>query len=164
MVSSIPDVVLYINSVNGEKRGTRLKERVFVRLPVYLVRTVRDVSKAPAQSGRACPFCADPIDLKAIGPVRSDLALSRKSSKRVQCEEPNNPTTNSLVSWLTARRHGLAGNGQYWGNPALSSLPGLPVGLPTFPTWDYAPVSTCIHTRPCAGWPTMDGVKPPPLA
>src|ERR1019366_3248134 len=44
-----------------------------------------------------------------------------------------NPTTNSLVSWLTARRHGLAGNGQYWGNPALSSLPGLPVGLPKSP-------------------------------
>src|ERR1035438_8378435 len=28
----------------------------------------------------------------------------------------------------------------YCGKAALSSLPGLPVGLPTFPTWDYAPV------------------------
>ena len=41
--------------------------------------------------------------------------------------------TNSLAFWLTARRHGLAGNGQYCGKAALSSLPGLPVGLPKSP-------------------------------
>src|ERR1019366_2965453 len=47
--------------------------------------------------------------------------------------EPTNPTTNSLAFWLTARRHGLAGNGQYCGKAALSSFPGLPVGLPKSP-------------------------------
>src|ERR1017187_3390764 len=59
--------------------------------------------------------------------------LTRRLLVRVLFGEPNNPTTNYLSFWLTARRHGLAGNGQYGGNPALSSLPGLPVGLPKSP-------------------------------
>src|ERR1017187_3415300 len=64
---------------------------------------------------------------------RRAQTVNQKLSVRNLFAEPNNPTTNSLSFWLTARRDGLAGNGQYWGNPALSSLPGLPVGLPKSP-------------------------------
>jgi hypothetical protein len=45
----------------------------------------------------------------------------RLTSNLAILAEPNNPTTNSLSFWLTARRHGLAGNGPYCGKAALSS-------------------------------------------
>jgi hypothetical protein len=38
---------------------------------------------------------------------------TKRSYVRVLFGEPNYLTTNSLPFWLTARRHGLAGNGQY---------------------------------------------------
>src|SRR5450759_1467408 len=39
--------------------------------------------------------------------------LTNRSAVRILFGEPNYLTTNSLPFWLTARRHGLAGNGQY---------------------------------------------------
>src|ERR1017187_1132716 len=67
----------------------------------------------------------------SLGAPLSRLRFS--ISVTVAIGEPNNPTTNSLAFWLTARRQGLAGNGQYCGKAALSSLPGLAVGLPKSP-------------------------------
>src|ERR1039458_6448336 len=46
--------------------------------------------------------------------------LTNRSAVRILFGEPNNPTTNSLRFWLTARRRGLAGNGQYCGKRLLS--------------------------------------------
>ena len=61
--------------------------------------------------------------------------LSKRYLMLTTCEDAiaHKGTVNSLAFWLTARRHGLAGNGQYCGKAALSSLPGLPVGLPKSP-------------------------------
>src|SRR5450759_1855278 len=56
--------------------------------------------------------------------------LTNWAHVRISLGGPNNPTTNSLPFWLTARRHGIAGNSQYCGKAPLSSLPGPPVGLP----------------------------------
>src|ERR1019366_5616222 len=56
--------------------------------------------------------------------------LTNRSAVRILFGEPNNPTTNSLSFRLTARQRGFAGNSQYCGKAPLSSLPGLPVGLP----------------------------------
>ena len=72
-------------------------------------------------------------DGKAIVVVQGPIALlTNRLSVRILFEEPNCLTTNSLPFWLTARRHGLAGNGQYCAKAPLSSLPGLPVGLPNW--------------------------------
>jgi len=49
---------------------------------------VLDAPSLGAQLGWAPTICAHGIGLKAIGVVRTDSVLSRKSSKRVQCEEP----------------------------------------------------------------------------
>ena len=47
----------------------------------------------------------------AIGVSR---VLTKSILVRLLFAEPNNPTPNSLCFWLTARRHELAGNGQYF--------------------------------------------------
>src|ERR1019366_6163102 len=56
--------------------------------------------------------------------------LTNWAHVRISLGEPNNPTKNSLSLRLTARQRGFAGNSQYCGKAPLSSLPGLPVGLP----------------------------------
>jgi hypothetical protein len=67
----------------------RLPSRsVDCRLGVAGSRVVRDSSLLGAQSGWVRRSCTDVIGLKAIGVVRADRVLRRKSSKRVQCEDP----------------------------------------------------------------------------
>jgi len=50
---------------------------------------VRDGPKAAAQFGWVRWFLTDVIGLKRIGVVRADGVSGHKSSKRVQCGEPN---------------------------------------------------------------------------
>ena len=47
-------------------------------------------------------------------------AFTKRSAVRILFAEPNDPATNSLRFWLTARRRGLAGSGQYCGKRLLS--------------------------------------------
>jgi hypothetical protein len=51
---------------------------------------------------------------------------TKGSYVRILFVEPNNPTTNSLSFRLTARRRGLAGNGQYCGKAVSLRLDGIP--------------------------------------
>src|ERR1017187_3195349 len=83
-------------------------------------------------STRLCRCFNTPVQPDKFKLVSSP-SLMRNTSNFGTFAEPNNPTTNSLSFWLTARRHGLAGNGQYCGKAALSSLSGLAVGLPKSP-------------------------------
>src|ERR1022692_1603705 len=72
-------------------------------------------SEWPLHSGWAGPG-ATFSGLSLSGPSHNDCrrwALTKRSVVRILFGEPNYLTTNSLPFWLTARRHGLAGNGQY---------------------------------------------------
>src|ERR1017187_805960 len=91
----------------------------------------------------------------SLGAPLSRLRFS--ISVTVAIGEPNNPTTNSLAFWLTARRQGLAGNGQYCGKAALSSLPGLPVGLPKSPRLGLSGCASQSLRRGVCVWLTALG-------
>ena len=85
-------------------------------------------------------------------------SLRRAYSAALTCAEPYDPATNSLRFWLTARRRGFAGNGQYcgetvalwYGNIARRSKPDAPLSH-SWATFSVSPTGRALLVNGSAG-------------